>query len=134
MADTSNQPQTGAVMAKSSAVPDSNTLWAYKLLQDSWGGGANVFQSMLQGEMRYLMAGISALNSDPYLQMRLGGNNLQVASQLAELIKNREAQLDLEERINPIASVMLSEKYARPNLSAMMPGRRNPVKLSMKEV
>ena len=110
-----------------SAVPDSNTLLAYKLLQDSWGGAANVFDGMLKDEMKYLMAGISALNNDPYLAMRLGGNNLAVASQLAQIIKQREQQLDLEERINPIARAVLRQKYMNPAMQEMMPNRRKPV-------
>ena len=127
----STQPQTGKVMPKNTAVPDSNTLLSYKLLQDSWGGGANVFQGMLQDEMRYLMAGISALNNDPYLQMRLGGNNLTTASQLAELIKSKEAQMDLDTRIEPIAETLLNEKYARPNLIELAPRRRQAVALTV---
>ena len=53
------------------AVPDSNTLLAYKLLQDSWADG-NVFEDLLHDEMKYLVAGISLLNNDPYLAMKMG--------------------------------------------------------------
>ena len=46
--------------AANSAVPDSNTLLAYKLLQDSWGENS-VFQDLLKEEMKYLVTGISLL-------------------------------------------------------------------------
>ena len=77
-----------------SAVPDSNTLLAYKLLQDSWTDG-DVFQSLLHDEMKYLVAGISLLNNDPYLAMKMGGVTLNAAGQLAGIIKAKEQELDL---------------------------------------
>ena len=57
----SARPDSGGGL---SAVPDSNTLLAYKLLQDSWKDG-QVFENLLHDEMKYLVAGISLLNNDP---------------------------------------------------------------------
>ena len=46
--------------AANSAVPDSNTLLAYKLLEDAWGENS-VFKDLLKEEMKYLVSGISLL-------------------------------------------------------------------------
>ena len=109
-----------------SAVPDSNTLLAYKLLQDSWNDG-QVFESLLHDEMKYLVAGISLLNNDPYLAMKMGGVNLNAAGQLAGIIKAKEQELDLSTRIEPVAKTILAHKFAKPPMLEMMPGRRKAV-------
>ena len=111
-----------------SAVPDSNTLLAYKLLQDSWDDG-NVFQDLLHDEMKYLVAGISLLNNDPYLAMKMGGVTLNSAGQLAGIIKAKEQEIDLSSRIEPVAKAILTHKFAKPDMIEMMPGRRKPVTL-----
>ena len=111
------------------AVPDSNTLLAYKLLQDSWNDG-NVFQDLLHDEMKYLVAGISLLNNDPYLAMKMGGVTLNSAGQLASIIKAKEQELDLSSRIEPVAKTILTHKFAKPNMQEMLPGKRKPVTLS----
>ena len=110
------------------AVPDSNTLLAYKLLQDSWDD-TNVFQNLLHDEMKYLVAGISLLNNDPYLAMKMGGVTLNAAGQLAGIIKAKEQEIDLSSRIEPAAKAILTHKFAKPNMIEMMPGRRPPISL-----
>lgn len=111
------------------AVPDSNTLLAYKLLQDSWTDG-QVFQDLLHDEMKYLVAGISLLNNDPYLAMKMGGVTLNSAGQLASIIKAKEQELDLSTRIEPVAKSILTHKFAKPNMQEMLPGKRKPVTLT----
>ena len=111
------------------AVPDSNTLLAYKLLQDSWADG-NVFEDLLHDEMKYLVAGISLLNNDPYLAMKMGGVNLNAAGQLAGIIKAKEQEIDLSARIEPVAKTILTHKFAKPDMLEMMPGRRKPVTIT----
>ena len=111
-----------------SAVPDSNTLLAYKLLQDSWDDG-QVFKNLLHDEMKYLVAGISLLNNDPYLAMKMGGVTLNAAGQLAGILKAKEQELDLSTRIEPVAKAILTHKFAKPNMVEMMPGRRQPISL-----
>ena len=64
------------------------------MLQDSWTD-SNVFQNLLHDEMKYLVAGISLLNNDPYLAMKMGGVTLNSAGQLAGIIKAKEQELDL---------------------------------------
>ena len=110
------------------AVPDSNTLLAYKLLKDSWGD-ANVFGDLLKEEMKYLVAGISLLNQDPYLAMKMGGVTLNAAGQLAAVIKQKEQELDISARIDPVAKSILVHKFAKPAMTEMLPGRRNAVAL-----
>lgn len=122
-------PAVAPAGAGLSAVPDSNTLLAYKLLQDSWDDG-NVFQDLLHDEMKYLVAGVSLLNNDPYLAMKMGGVTLNAAGQLAGIIKSKEQELDLSGRIEPVAKAILSHKFAKPNMLEMMPGRRRPVTLT----
>ena len=112
-----------------SAVPDSNTLLAYKLLEDSWDDG-QVFRGLLHDEMKYLVAGISLLNNDPYLAMKMGGVNLNAAGQLAGIIKAKEQELDLSSRIEPVAKTILTHKFNKPTMLEMMPGRRKPVSLN----
>ena len=92
------QPQNAQVMttggdqgfqAQNSAVPDSNTLLAYKLLADSWGGNEqeNPFKKLLKSEMKYLVTGISMLENDPYLQLKMGGVTLNNAGFIANAVK-----------------------------------------------
>lgn len=123
-------PQTSRKPSgKGSAVPDSNTLLAYKLLQDSWQG-SNVFRDMLKNEMKWLMAGISLLSNDPWIAMRMGRNNLSSAASLAEIIKARSEALNLEKRITPIAESVLYHDFGKPNMIEMMPNRRKPAILT----
>ena len=122
-------PAVAPAGAGLSAVPDSNTLLAYKLLQDSWTDG-NVFEDLLHDEMKYLVAGISLLNNDPYLAMKMGGVTLNAAGQLAGIIKAKENELDLSARIDPVAKTILTHKFAKPDMLEMMPGRRKPVTIT----
>ena len=132
MAVAPGQAATPAVApagAGLSAVPDSNTLLAYKLLQDSWSDG-QVFQGLLHNEMKYLVAGISLLNNDPYLAMKMGGVTLNAAGQLAGIIKAKEQELDLSTRIEPVAKTILAHKFGKPNMLEMMPNRRKAVTIN----
>ena len=133
------QPQNAQVMttggqqgfpAQNSAVPDSNTLLAYKLLSDSWGDkDSDPFKPLLRNEMKYLMSGISLLENDAYLQMKLGGVTLNNAGFIANAIKQKASELDLRERIEPAAKKMLLSEYSRSNLNQLAPGYRDSLSL-----
>ena len=112
-----------------SAVPDSNTLLAYKLLQDSWKEN-NVFENLLKEEMKYLVTGISLLQNDPYLQMKMGGVTLNNAGILANTLKSKVSELDIRSRIEPVADHLLRHEYAKPTLRELAPGRRNALSLT----
>ena len=109
--------------AVNSAVPDSNTLLAYKLLQDSWHNG-KVFEDLLHNEMKYLVAGISLLNNDPYLAMKMGGVTLNSAGQLAQVLKQKASELDLSKRIEPVADSLLRHEYGKPTMVQLRPNKR----------
>ena len=114
--------------AANSAVPDSNTLLAYKLLQDSWKDNS-VFEDLLKEEMKYLVTGISLLQNDPYLQLKMGGVTLNNAGILANTLKSKVSELDIRSRIEPAADTILTHEYAKPTLRELAPGRRYAVKL-----
>ena len=138
------QPQNAQVMttggqqgfqAQNSAVPDSNTLLAYKLLSDSWGDKASdPFKPLLRNEMKYLMSGIALLENDAYLQMKLGGVTLNNAGFIANAIKQKASEMDLRERIEPAAKSMLMHEYSRPNLHELAPGIRKSVGMNKGEL
>ena len=111
-----------------SAVPDSNTLLAYKLLQDSWGENS-VFKDLLKEEMKYLVTGISLLQNDPYLQMKMGGVTLNNAGMLANTLKTKVSELDIRKRIEPTADAILQHEYGKPTLRELAPGRRRAVQI-----
>ena len=115
--------------AANSAVPDSNTLLAYKLLQDSWGENS-VFKDLLKEEMKYLVSGISLLQNDPYLQMKMGGVTLNNAGMLANTLKQKVSELDIRNRIEPVADVILNHEYGKPTLRELAPGRRRAVQIN----
>ena len=114
--------------AANSAVPDSNTLLAYKLLQDSWKENT-VFDDLLKEEMKYLVTGISLLQNDPYLQMKMGGVTLNNAGILANTLKSKVSELDIRQRIEPAADTLLTHEYAKPTLRELAPARRAAVKV-----
>ena len=106
------------------AVPDSNTLLSYKLLRDSFGDGqAGIFKEMLNNEMKYLLSGITLLENDPWISTRMGGTNMRNATVLAQMIKNKQQELDWDDRITPIANDILYHQYAKPGKSSMAPNR-----------
>ena len=121
-------PAGGSGFAGSSAVPDSNTLLAYKLLQDAWGENS-VFDDLLKEEMKYLVSGISLLQNDPYLQMKMGGVTLNNAGVLANTLKSKVSELDIRQRLEPAADIILQHEYGKPTLRELAPGRRNAVSL-----
>ena len=112
-----------------SAVPDSNTLLAYKLLQDSWGENS-VFKDLLKEEMKYLVTGISLLQNDPYLQMKMGGVTLNNAGMLANTLKQKVSELDIRKRIEPVADEILTHEYGKPTLRELAPSRRRAVQVT----
>ena len=114
--------------AANSAVPDSNTLLAYKLLQDAWGDNS-VFEDLLKEEMKYLVTGISLLQNDPYLQMKMGGVTLNNAGMLANTLKAKVSELDIRKRIEPTADIILQHEYGKPTLRELAPQRRNAISL-----
>ena len=106
------------------AVPDSNTLLSYKLLRDSFGDGqAGIFKEMLNNEMKYLLSGITLLENDPWISTRMGGTNMRNATVLAQMIKNKQSELDWDDRITPIAHDILYHQYGKPGKSSMAPNR-----------
>lgn len=120
---------TSGFPAANSAVPDSNTLLAYKLLQDSWGENS-VFKDLLKEEMKYLVTGISLLQNDPYLQMKMGGVTLNNAGLLANTIKSKVSELDIRRRLEPTANALLDHEYGKPTLRELAPGRRKAVQIT----
>ena len=123
------EKNVAAAAGGNSAVPDSNTLLAYKLLQDSWGDNS-VFKDLLKEEMKYLVTGISLLQNDPYLQMKMGGVTLNNAGLLANTLKSKVSELDLRNRIEPVANQLLYHEYGKPTLRELAPGRRNALKVT----
>ena len=118
--DPSNGAKNQAIPS-STAVPDSNTLLAYKLLSDSWGDSDNVFKDLMKNEMKYLVSGISLLQNDPYLQVKLGGVSLNNAGYIANALKSKVAELELEQRIKPTASQLLDAQYGTEQLKGLRP-------------
>ena len=116
--------------AANSAVPDSNTLLAYKLLKDSWGDNS-VFDDLLKEEMKYLVTGISLLQNDPYLQLKMGGVTLNNAGVLANTIKSKVSELDIRKRLEPTADAILQQEYGKPTLRELAPGRRRAVRVAV---
>ena len=116
--------------AANSAVPDSNTLLAYKLLKDSWGDNS-VFDDLLKEEMKYLVTGISLLQNDPYLQLKMGGVTLNNAGVLANTIKSKVSELDIRNRLEPTAQDILDQEYGKPTLRELAPGRRDAVRIGV---
>ena len=74
--------------------------------------------------MKYLVAGISLLNNDPYLAMKMGGVTLNNAGQLANVLKNKVQELDINLRIEPLATSILKHEFSKPNMQEMFPNRR----------
>ena len=124
MASDPSQGAKNQAIPSTTAVPDSNTLLAYKLLQDSWGdqdGEKNVFKDLMKNEMKYLVSGISLLQNDPYLQVKLGGVSLNNAGYIANALKQKVAELELEQRIKPSAESLLDQQYDNPKLKGLNP-------------
>ena len=115
--------------SQNSAVPDSNTLLAYKLLQDS-RKDSTIFEDMLKEEMKYLVTGIALLQNDPYLQMKMGGVTLNNAGVLANTLKSKVSELDIRERIEPTAQKLLKHEYGKPTLKELRPGRRQAISVT----
>ena len=121
--DPSNGAKNQAIPS-TTAVPDSNTLLAYKLLQDSWAGEKNepnVFKELMRHEMKYLVSGVALLQNDPYLQVKLGGVSLNNAGYIASALKQKVAELELSKRITPSAEQLLSAQYGNPKLQGLRP-------------
>ena len=121
-------PPSGAVPGVggwiNDAVPDSSTLLAYKLLKDSVGAGnSGVFQDMLENELKYLLAGISVLKNDSKISQSMGGETMANAATLAQVIKNKTKEIDMNDRIESIASDLLYHDYSKPGKFGLAPQR-----------
>ena len=120
----SSDPKGNQAIPASAAVPNSNTLLAYKLLSDSWKADAdNPFATLMKDEMKYLVSGISLLQNDPYLQVKLGGVSLNNAGYLADALKSKVAELEIQERIEPNARQLLDAQYTPEQLQGLAPGK-----------
>ena len=106
------------------AVPDSSTLLAYKLLKDSVGAdNAEIFQDMLTNELKYLMGGIALLKNDQKISQTMGGETMANAAQLAAILKGKTKELDVNDRIESVASDLLYHDYAKPGKRGLAPQR-----------
>ena len=121
MASDPSQGAKNQAIPSSTAIPDSNTLLAYKLLSDSWGDNDNVFKDLMKQEMKYLVSGISLLQNDPYLQVKLGGVSLNNAGYIANALKSKVAELELEQRIKTPAEELLKAQYSTKQLQGLAP-------------
>ena len=125
MASDPSQGAKNQAIPSSTAIPDSNTLLAYKLLSDSWGDDDNVFKDLMKQEMKYLVSGISLLQNDPYLQVKLGGVSLNNAGYIANALKSKVAELELEQRIKTPAEELLKAQYGTKQLEGLRPSIGN---------
>ena len=106
------------------AVPDSSTLLAYKLLKDSIGPtNSAVFQDMLENELKYLIGGIAILKNDAKIAGQMGGETMANAAKLAQVLKNKTREIDLEDRIKGVATDILYHEYSKPGKQGLIPER-----------
>ena len=82
--------------------------------------------------MKYLVTGISLLQNDPYLQLKMGGVTLNNAGLLANTLKQKVSELHIRSRIEPTADILLRHEYGKPTLRELAPGRRNAAKVTNK--
>ena len=81
--------------------------------------------------MKFLVTGISLLQNDPYLQLKMGGVTLNNAGVLANTLKSKVSELDIRSRIEPTADLLLRHEYGKPTLRELAPGRRNAAKIDI---
>lgn len=112
----------------SNASLNSNSLLAYKLLGDSWDvePDGNVFKEMMKEEMKTLASSIALIQSDPVLALNYG-NNLNGAEKVSEILKTKMNELEIRNRIEPTAQMLLAHKYRGGPLEALMPGQKDAV-------
>ena len=61
--------------------------------------------------------------------MKLGGVTLNNAGFIANALKQKASELDLRERIEPVARKLLLSEYAKKNLNELAPNYRTSLKL-----
>ena len=71
--------------------------------------------------IKYLVSGISLLQNDPYLQVKLGGVSLNNAGYIANALKSKVAELELEQRIKTPAEELLKAQYGTEKLKGLAP-------------
>ena len=107
---------------------NSNSLLAYKLLGDSWdeNSGDNVFKKMMKDQLKYLVSGMSLVQTDPVLALQFG-NDLNGGEKIAEILKTKMNELEIKNRIEPAARALLKHKYSGGALKSLEPGLKEGV-------
>ena len=106
-----NNDQLGQVFSlfnKQPAVPSSDLLIALRLLRDA---DTDTFAEIAKDELRWLKAGMALVKQDPFLRIKLGGDNLSSAVTLAGILRGKAESQHIERRLNTTVDQLINREF-----------------------
>lgn len=95
------------------AVPDANTLLSLKMLKDV---DEATYGKLAKETTRFLSAGLALVRNDPFMRIKLGGDNITTAMRLAPILKQRVEEQHIQMRIDGVAKQLMKTSGLGPEL------------------
>ena len=105
------------VVGHKKATPSADDLLSIKLLCDI----DNSFEPLKEESVVYLKSAMKMLQASPFLRNRLGGDGIQQASVLAELVKQRGDTLNFQNHIDNMSRQLLNRELQKFNMTGQKP-------------
>ena len=111
------------IFGNSPAVPSSDLLIALRLLKDAAGvgPGQQAFQQLAVDELKWLNAGLAMVKSDPFLRIKMGGDNLTAAVNLAGILRSRAEAVHFQARIDEHVKPLVKNEFGTRSMRHIQP-------------
>ena len=110
------------ILGHKKATPSADDLLSLKLLSETDAE----FGVLKEESVLFLKNAMKMLASSPFLRTKFGGDGIQEASVLAELLKQRADTLNFQLHIDDMSRQLLSREFNKVNMNGLRP-RKVPV-------
>lgn len=104
-----------------SAVPDLNSILAFKVLSEGTEDPQKkLYARLLKEEKKYIEHSLELLSNDGLLRLKLGGFNMKTAMALAQILRKKAEEINFESHIDKTVQTIIQDEYKKDggNLSA----------------
>ena len=105
------------ILGHKKAVPSADDLLSIKLLAET----DNDFGHLREESVLFLKNAMRMLAASPFLRTKFGGDGVQEASVLAQLLKQRADTLNFQLHVDDMSRQLLNREFAKVNMNGLRP-------------
>ena len=105
------------ILGHKKATPSADDLLSIKLLCETDGN----FEHLKEESVLFLKNAMRMLAASPFLRTKFGGDGIQEASVLAELLKQRADTLNFQLHVDDMSRQLLNREFSKVNMNGLRP-------------